>query len=154
MRLYFTRTNDQKAIWCQKYLRQVSFSSWPKTIIDLVFSFLYFPPNFFRNDWYVAPKFSAYLYGPENSVFSVSDFFSLVTFVISATGFFPIFGQALVKQSDLFWSVVKNLNPSRGAVAQSVERPSKGPGSRCNSTDWRGFESLDWYVFLSLYTAA
>ena len=32
---------------------------------------------------------------------------------------------------------------SRGTVAQSVERPSKGPGSRCNSTDWRGFESLD-----------
>ena len=23
----------------------------------------------------------------------------------------------------------------RGAVAQSVEHPSKGPGSRCNSTD-------------------
>ena len=24
---------------------------------------------------------------------------------------------------------------SRGAVAQSVKRPSKGPGTRCNSTD-------------------
>ena len=31
--------------------------------------------------------------------------------------------------------IITKVFESRGAVAQSVERPSKGPGSRCNSTD-------------------
>ena len=37
----------------------------------------------------------------------------------------------------------------RGRVAQLVERPSKVP-VRCNSTDWRGFESRERHDISSL----
>ena len=41
----------------------------------------------------------------------------------------------------------------RGAVAQSIERPSKGPGSRCNSTDLSSNHERDM-ASLSLHAVA
>ena len=58
------------------------------------------------------------------------NYFLLLSLIVSWSNSFV--------QHELFL-LFKIFVTRHGAVAQSIERPSRVPG-RCNSTDWRGFE--------------